>query len=125
SKAPCLLEQVERALDLGTGLVQLLVVWQLTGSAAVGWDDRQAGLAVQCCAKCVRIVGLVGQDAAGPGALNQVACRPAIMPLALGDLEDQRQPESVDDQVNLGRQATTRPTDSLLRGPPFAPEASR
>jgi four helix bundle protein len=53
SKAPCLLEQVERALDLLTGLVQLLVVRQLTGSAAVGWDDRQAALAVQCCAKCV------------------------------------------------------------------------
>ena len=53
SEAPGLLEQVESALDLGAGLVQLLVVRQLTGSAAVGWDDRQAALAVQCCAKCV------------------------------------------------------------------------
>jgi len=56
-------------------------------------------------------------------ALNQLASRPAIVPLALGDLENQRQAQSVDDQVNLGRQATTRTADAVLRGPPFAPAA--
>ena len=37
--------------------------------------------------------------------------------------KNQRQTQSVDDQVNLGRQATTRTTDAVLRGPPFAPAA--
>jgi hypothetical protein len=46
-----------------------------------------------------------------------------IMPLSLGDFEDQRQSQSVDDQVNLGRQPATRTTDAMLRRPPLAPLA--
>jgi hypothetical protein len=66
-------------------------------------DDGQAALKVQCLAKCVRIVGLVGQQAARVRSLQKFAGRLTIMPLSLGDFENQRQSQSVDDQVNLGR----------------------
>jgi hypothetical protein len=44
-----------------------------------------------------------------------------VVSLTFGDLERERQSESIDDEVDLRRQATPPTTDALLRGPPFPP----
>ena len=54
---------------------------------------------------------------------HQVVIGLAVVDLAAGQRDDERQTLRVGADVDLGREAATRPTEGLFRSPPFAPAA--
>ena len=71
----------------------------------------------------IAVVGAVGeQDVAWPQAAQHVGGGAAVMGLALGKLEDNRQAIGVHNGVDLGGQASARrPCTGLERGPERRP----
>ena len=118
-----LLEPGEEVLDQVTHLIEVLVVGEIAGAVAHGWDDGGASGAVQDVAEAIGVEGLVGEQAARPDAFDEWNRANTVVALAFGDLEGDRQPKRVDDQVNLGRRPTSRLADCIACGPPFPPDA--
>ena len=71
----------------------------------------------------MRAVRLVGEETTWPRALNQAGRGHDVVTLSFGQLEREGKAEGIDDEVDLGRRAASRSTDTVNCGPPFPPAA--
>lgn len=119
-------ELVEETFDLVALLVEAPVDGRGGSPARVGLDLR-AGPEVlgDKSAQPVAVIGRVGDDMADAAQPRQqgLGLR-AVAVLAWRRMDPQRQPDRIDDDVQLGRQPAGRTADGGSLSPPFAPVAS-
>jgi hypothetical protein len=84
-------------------------------------DVRGGALVLDEFADAVGVIGLVGQhDGARAEMIEQVICDLPVMRLSGGQAEPDREPLRVDDDMDLGREPTSGPTETMI-WPPFLP----
>jgi hypothetical protein len=105
-----------------TFLVALLVVGDRLLSRRQG-GDHGGGAESKKGSEFVGVVSLVGDDMSRDNAVDEGFCLRAVVDLTGRRDQAQRVAESIDGDVDLGRQPATRASDCLILRPPFPPAA--
>lgn len=95
-------------------------------AGGVWWDDGDGAAFCQPVAQAARVVSAVGQQATGrAGDGKKCLGAVEVVPIAGGQHQSERPPGRVGQRVELAGAPSTRASDSIGEGPPFAPAAER
>ena len=86
-----------------------------------GRDIGNRALRLDQIADAIGVIGLIGQnDCASIETIKQAEGGGAVVGLAGGQAEPDREPLSIDNRVDLGREAAPRATETMISIPLFA-----
>ena len=119
-----LLEVREGSFDAVALSVEGAVEAALDGAMRTWRDDGGDAALVEMVEDGIGVVALVGEHRLRAAIAEQRDGLGAIVDLAAGQYEAERQPECVGEQVDLGRQTSSTPPQSALRSPLFRAAAA-
>ena len=114
-----LLEVSEGAFDAVALAVEGAIEAALDGAMRARWDNGGDAALVQMREDRVGVIALVGDHGLGPTVAEQRDGLSAVIGLAAGQHEAERQAEGVGKQVDLGCQTSSTPPQSALLSPFF------
>mgnify|MGYP000698504817 CR=1 FL=1 len=117
--APMHLQSSEAAFDEVAPGVELSVVPDPSPAVSLSGHDGSHPFAPDESPDLVGVVSLVGNDSLGPLFFQQGLGAPAVGLLPAGEQQAQRSPQLIAQQMNLGRQSSPGPPQSLFGRPLF------
>ena len=115
------LELAEEAFDQIAFAVEHLAEAGFPFAIGFGRDIGHRALCLDQIADAIGVIGLVGQnDGARIETIKQAERRGAVVSLAGGQAEPDREALGIDDGVDLGREATAGATETMISTPLFA-----
>src|SRR4051812_18866751 len=118
---PKAFEAAEEVFDQMTPLVHLEVARNVLGTISLWRNDGKSTTLIQVSAERITIERFVGEQGCEGDVLEQGIDTGAVVPLAGQQHELQQVAKGIDQGDDLRRQATARPSDGLILGPPLAP----
>lgn len=113
----------EEAFDGAAFLVDVGIVVDAGGAAAVGGDHGDSASLVDSAAEVVGVIGFVGEYVACRQVGDQGMGLGDVVVLAGSNDKAHRVAESIDGNVDFGRQAASAAADGAIFRPPFLPVA--
>ncbi len=116
-----MLELAEEALDQVALSVEPIAEARLPFAVGFGWDVGRGALLLDQRADAIGVISFVGEnDGAGTKVVEQPIGDLAVMRLACGQAEPDREALRIDDSVDLGREPASAATETMIRTPLFA-----